>query len=885
MKPLKLTMCAFGSYAGEEILDFTELGFNSNGDVPNSGGLYLITGETGSGKTTIFDAISYALFGKASGSARNDYKMLRSDYAERNAKTYVELAFSSGGNIYTIRRDIIPHIARKTEEITYTDGVSLTLPDGTVIDRGSDVGAKILEVIGLDREQFAQIVMIAQNDFLRFLQSGTDDRVKILRRIFGTDSLKSFQESLKAKAREKDEERNAVLREFGKYEVDPYKRDERFAEWENQIKADEAAVKDADKTLTANEEASKSLAAQAAVAEGIAKAFASLVAQRKALGEHDAKRDEMNVAGERKDRGETALRKVRPFAEKADEAAKTLASASGDLETAKKAESDAELTLAASKKTLAGLPPADASQDAFDKLCALWEQNEAKLKKLAEIKRDYGGVAEKQTELAKEQSAFEMLTEQYKIAKTEHDGLYELFLRGQAGILSATLEHGTPCPVCGSVEHPAPAGAPDGDVSEGKLKKLAADADKSKGKLDGKANACASLKADISTLTSRFLEDFHEFSPDSGFETAGADLDALLLGTKARSEELTVKKNAGETALAKLKNDFDLATKQLAASELKLASAHTLAGERDNRAKEQKTIADAAKAAYQEALAENGFDDAGSYAASLVSEEDLAALTKMLADYEDSGKTLRREIARLESETADKAEPDLASLKAKATELKENTDRLRAGREETKSRLDNTARILKELRKSAASLVKTEKEYAALKGLSETANGKLDFETYAQMAYFERVLRSANLRLKVMSQKRYVLVRQEESGDGRKRTGLEIEVADSYTGRSRSANSLSGGESFMASLSLALGLSDVVQQTAGGVRLDAMFIDEGFGFLDAEVLELSVRTLSDMAGGSRIVGIISHVAELRERIDKQVRIEKTPSGSKISLVV
>ncbi len=180
---------------------------------------------------------------------------------------------------------------------------------------------------------------------------------------------------------------------------------------------------------------------------------------------------------------------------------------------------------------------------------------------------------------------------------------------------------------------------------------------------------------------------------------------------------------------------------------------------------------------------------------------------------------------------------------------------------------------------------KIEKEYAAIKGLSDTANGKLDFETYAQMAYFERVLRAANMRLKVMSQNRYVLLRRKESGDGRRRTGLEIEVADSYTGKSRSANSLSGGESFMASLSLALGLSDVVQQTVGGVRLDAMFIDEGFGSLDAEVLELSMRTLADMADGNRMIGIISHVAELRERIDKQVRVEKTTSGSKLSLVL
>lgn len=1017
MKPLKLTMCAFGSYASEEVLDFTELGEN---------GLYLITGETGSGKTTIFDAISYALFGRASGSARNSYKMLRSDYAEGRTKTYVELTFSSGGSVYTIRRDIIPHIARKTEEVTYTDSVSLTLPDGTVIDRSRDVDAKILEVVGLDRDQFAQIVMIAQNDFLRFLRSGTDDRVKILRHIFGTGSLKFFQESLKTKAREKDEERKAVLRDFDKHEVDPYKRDEQFAEWEQQIKADESTLEETDGKLKSNDELAKGLAAQIAVAEGIIKVFADLASQHKALEEHTSKQEEISAVRQQKERGEIALRKVKAFAEKAEQADMALASAYADFEKAKTAEKEAARILEESKKTLAELPPIDAAQEAFDKLLALWERTEAKLKDLTEIKGDYDSIIEKQsklnvlnTELAEidkaihalpsvaetqstfdklksehtaliekqtalnklqgdfiavsmkrsqltnEQTEFETLTEQYKTAKAKYDELYELFLRGQAGVLSATLETGKPCPVCGSTEHPAPAVSPDEDISESRLKKLDTEAEKAKSKLDDKTTTCATLRAEIVTLTerllndaskwftdvtfetigavlansigqvsksvlemtakkdvdekslselilqtetfarrkeaiapqsitlkaevatqtTRFLKDFCEFSPNSVWDMAGADLEKLLAETKSNSTELTEKKTIDETALANLKRNFDTATKALAESESKLVSSRTLVDERESRVKEQETLAASAKTSYQDALTANDFTDAESYTAALITEEELFVLSKTIADHEENGKTLRREIARLESETSEKSEPNLEKLNAEAAEIKEKTDKLRAERDETKSRLDSTIRILKELKKSATALVRIEKEYAAFKGLADTANGKLDFETYAQMAYFERVLHSANLRLKVMSQNRYVLLRREESGDGRKRTGLEIEVADSYTGRSRSANSLSGGESFMASLSLALGLSDVVQQTAGGIHLDAMFIDEGFGSLDAEVLELSVRTLSDMAGGNRIVGIISHVAELRERIDKQVRVDKTTSGSRVSLVI
>ncbi len=285
------------------------------------------------------------------------------------------------------------------------------------------------------------------------------------------------------------------------------------------------------------------------------------------------------------------------------------------------------------------------------------------------------------------------------------------------------------------------------------------------------------------------------------------------------------------------------------------------------------------------AISTSGFEDEAEYGSSLIPEDELSAIDRQLAEYDENGRRIQQDIRRLSEETADKEQPDLEKLTNAYDGIKSTSDALREEREETMLRLESMSRVLKELKNSADLLVRIEREYATVKILSDTANGKLDFETYVQMAYFDRVLRAANQRLKVMSQNRYVLLRKEEGGDGRKRMGLEIEVADSYTGKSRSANSLSGGESFMASLSLALGLSDVVQQSAGGVQLDAMFIDEGFGSLDAEVLELSVRTLSNMADGNRIIGIISHVAELRERIDKQIRVEKTHCGSKIRVVV
>jgi exonuclease SbcC len=298
---------------------------------------------------------------------------------------------------------------------------------------------------------------------------------------------------------------------------------------------------------------------------------------------------------------------------------------------------------------------------------------------------------------------------------------------------------------------------------------------------------------------------------------------------------------------------------------------------------------DEAQTTCKNALQTNGFIDETDYAHSLVTEEEFLALNKQVLDYEKKGEQLVLDMARLEKETAGKEQPDIEKLQTQAEIVQVQSDELQQKRDDINSRLSKTKSDLDELGCAAVAFEENEKTYAPIKQLADVANGKdastgkLDFETFAQRTYFERVLHAANQRLKIMSQNRYSFLRKTDTDDRRQKMGLEIEVLDAYTGKARSSGSLSGGESFMASLSLALGLSDVVQQNAGGVHLDAMFIDEGFGSLDTEALELAVRTLSDIAGGNRIIGIISHVTELSERIDKQVHVKKTTAGSTITI--
>ncbi|MDR1059760.1 MAG: SMC family ATPase, partial [Clostridiales bacterium] len=513
MRPLKLTMSAFGSYADVQEIDFAKLG---------ASGLYLITGETGSGKTTIFDAVSFALFGRASGTGRDDYSMLRSDFAAEQARTYVELDFVSGGNRYSVRRSI----RRAGQE------AALRLPDGSTVGGDRAVRQKIAEIVGLDREQFAQIVMIAQNDFLRFLQSGTDERLKILRRIFGTEALRLFQERLKERARRESDRRELCVHSFERRGIDVYRRGEQFAEWEAQMAADGAELAGAEKRLGEYDEAKQALAAALAVAEELGRKLAALAACRAALAEHAARAGEIEGAKRRGARGAAALRNVKPLADEAAKAAASHGAAQAGLAAAKVREAAALAEREQAAKALGGLPPLAEAQAALAALAKEWEAASEKLKKLsrlragrdetaarqaalaaaqaelaaalrtlgglpplegcqadaarlateleagaaalsrlAALRNDLGAIRSRQGGLAAAQAEFRAAAAAYDRASGEYEALNGIFLRNQAGVIASGLAAGAPCPVCGSTEHPAPAPPPEKGVTDAALKR------------------------------------------------------------------------------------------------------------------------------------------------------------------------------------------------------------------------------------------------------------------------------------------------------------------------------------------------------------------------------------------------------------------------------
>jgi len=1011
MKPLKLIVSAFGPYAGKEELDFESF---------CKQGLYLIAGETGAGKTTIFDAISFALFGVASGESRKDYQMLRSHHADKNTKTFVELDFSSGKRTYKVKRTI----GKNGKE------AELILDNGERVSKDTRVTANIVEALGLTREQFAQIVMIAQGDFMRFLNSNTDDRVQTLRKIFETEKYKQFQDQLKSKSKDAKDNYDASIKEFTRYDVDPHNFKEEFTQIEEKIKADKVKIKNIKDKLAEYEAQKITLATQLDREKDLVKIFNDLAKNNEELKSHNEKKKDIDALAQKHTRGEVALRQVKPLADVKEKAVATHDKILKELADAKKQVEDSQKELLEAQDGYKKLPEIEEEQKEVDKLRRKLDQESANLKKLKELdetssvikskqetlnesrielieieqllknlpsidkdeteidklskKHDQASerleklhacdvehkeIQGKQKALTAAQAQFNALNTTYNKAVDEFKVLDEAFLRSQAGIIAASLQAGAPCPVCGSKDHPQPAQVADTNINAEQRKKLQASAEKAKAELEQKTAECSalnseietrkdrfikdlktltndvswdssevelaelqvkvkqelkdmqeeikikqtaleeskktlktktekkaelesaitSLTAEIETLTARLIKDFSEYGTEQDFarETSLQNtliekaIKELLTKMEASFEALSIEKNTSEASLAKLKNDKEAARKRLSTAENDSASAKTRQEERETKELASKQSKIDSEQEYQNALQQHGFISEAVYKDALITEDELRDNAKKIEKFERDGEHLDREKKRLEEETAGKKKPNVEVLKDEVNKVQNELNSLGEQRDELLAKHTAMLTMLQELKKAAEDLEKAEKQYAAVKQLSDIANGRRDFETYVQIAYFDGILKAANKRLRVMQKERYTLHRKEDSEDRRRSSGLDLEVLDTHTGRKRTSYSLSGGESFAASLSLALGLSDVVQQNAGFINLESMFIDEGFGSLDSETLDDCIKVLTNLSDGKRAIGIISHVDRLKEHIPKQIHIKKTTAGSSI----
>ena len=925
MKPLKLTMSAFGSYAGKNVIDFTG----------QQQGIFLITGDTGAGKTTIFDAITYALYNQTSGGERNG-NMMRSQYAQPETETYVELEFLYRGQTYRVRRNPDYKITKtlkngKIREQKVPHSVELTMPDGTVFpEKKNATDAKIIEILGLTADQFSQIVMIAQGDFLKLLYTKSDERKMIFSKLFRTDIYWKIQENLRRKSMEMDERIQENDRAFEQEksriillpESEELPLDELVERLRERLKD---ALKEQNLRRANVEELNKKITKY----EEINKLFVSLEKIRQTGKELEARQAESKERRQQIENARKAdkvlvaeqqnLRQQQEVEQSAQAIAKmteTLANNQEMFETLKtqlqEVEAEQKREAADIQKKMLALEQSFPSYEALQN--ARSEEQQAK-----KVWEDLGKTSEESfhkkkagiAALKEQQKQQEQVVEQTKknweqtsLSASEsakhYEHMYEAFLKEQAGILAENLSAGCPCPVCGSTVHPDPAKLSDHAVTELEVeqaKKTRAAAEEKRDLAYAAFEAEKTEKQKLAQAVEKEEADFVLAQTIAKQQRKEAEQNYVSLQKTAEQ----IREKLVYPSLAEAKKQYAAMQKALEAAEQEierkrqkvseLAEAmNTLKGQKLAEEENQKTakkLAAKTEKEYAKLLEKSGFVSEETYHLAILPERSRSKLEREEKEYESQCLRQQSEQKLLEKQVSGKTYTDTTELneqlKAEKQALKEAEKtymELHTAYENDRSVLQNCAVYLEKGKK-------LESEDQVIKSLSKTANGrlsgsaKIDFETYIQRQYFKQIIHEANKRLLTMSNHQFILKLKEEANTGRKTNeGLDLSVYSLVTDSERDVKTLSGGESFLAALAMALGLSDIVERSAGAIHPDMMFIDEGFGSLDAQSRQQAIEVLGELAGDSRMVGIISHVTELKEQIDRKLVVSRTDKGSR-----
>lgn len=978
MRPLNLTISAFGPYKDETFIDFTKLGEK---------GMYLITGDTGAGKTTIFDAICFALYGEPSGSSR-DPRMFRCKYSDAKVPTYVELLFSYHGKEYRIRRN--PEYERPALRgggtTTQKADALLELPDGReAVTKTSEVTKEVEKIIGLSKDQFTQIAMIAQGDFMKLLLSDTTERSKIFRQIFMTGRYQRLQEILKKEANKAENDykfKSAIATDnIAQIQVRSEDQEEqkRFLECSKSDEI-EAFIDDIDK------EDKEDLKLFSKKESELRKSLADLNRSIGVATERKKSEDLLN-------KNKAALEKAKPEYESAKEDLKNKA------KDYKKSEPLA-IMISSEKENLSSYDKLNDTQnsilEAEKKLSALKKSKEELVNKAAELEKEYAAKKKDQQKLkdvparkikAEEelgkiknkgkdvqdivvaikneypkekeelldlQKEYQDQAKKYELIQREYESKNRLFLDAQAGILAEGLSQGEPCPVCGSTVHPHLAVLKQEVPLQKDVDDAMNRAEKQRALMQKAVSRASAKKAEVNKLFDTIIDDIKSYI-NKGFiedieDEHKDNIEAIDNGDIARSEDKNIASDKGDVSRHEDKADISSNISNIAAIlsdeeelrsskekyEIPAGLSDSLGLEFDSLKKDLKDVTAVIKSLKEasdllESLTSEipAFEKSIKEVSQMQNENALSSkelettitglkvrekeLKKSLT-YESKEKALEHiKKLELEKEAIDKAYKD-ADAKARDCEKKvqdltgqiaalsknlakgksENLEELEERRSDlnkeytdnnkllslVKNRIDNNKELKTKLLSLGTELETLEHELTYKKIISQTANGNLSgkakimLETYIQRSFFDRIINRANVRFMTMSGGHYELVRRDEDNI-KSQSGLELDVIDHYNGGTRSVRTLSGGESFMASLSLALGLSDEIQRSAGGIQLDTMFVDEGFGSLDDATLDQAISSLASLSEGNRLVGIISHVGELKERIDKQLVVTVT----------
>lgn len=928
MRPEQLTISAFGPFPGEVVIDFNKLGTK---------GLYLITGDTGAGKTTIFDAITYALYGTASGDYRVN-TMFRSKYAGEDIETFVELVFSYQGQRYRVRR--VPEqmrakkkgegmtVQKPTAEFEYPD-------ERQPVTKVSEVTRVVTELIGLNRNQFTQIAMLAQGEFRKMLLADTSGREEIFRNLFQTEKYQTLQAELKKKYSEIKEEFNeqkkVLVKGIGEIQA------KAGSVYSNELAAlkglrnltDRQSVNalvekileedrgDLERCETGQRKLEKQL-------EGLIGQINAAAKRREAADELEKVEvrliqlgnEQVNQQKEKEEAAKkaedceklaaeiTRLKDRLPDYHKQTEWKIQLEKTECDLGVLQRQLEKAELDAKTFEKQLLQYNDVLKRWKDIGKETVQVEnqrsQNRELKKNLEELNHKLTDYNRLETDAKRAREKYRETSDNYQQSRVEFEHKEKLFFDAQAGILAEGLKEGTPCPVCGSVHHPDLASKPAIVLSKEEL-------DREKEHLQQLEAATNQSSTQAGVMESQRQAE-EKYIRESASKVMGDTMDEMVWHrVKNMLEEKMKQVSAVEREWEKRleecrkgEQEYQKASEQIPQITAKKVENERLIAEMKEQSsglcadlKHQKqNLSDLEKGLHyqDEKSALEQIEKWQCHKEEL--ENNLKEADSVLQKSLNQINELKGHQRALEKLAKEEVQGNLDWLTEKKKELDKQAEVQKKERDEVHLRYQNNRTAREKLDEGWKQLAHVEQRYRLYGALAETANGELTgkdkimFETYIQMAYFDRILQRANKRFCIMTNQQYELVRKNGASNQKSRSGLELDVIDHYNGTVRGVQTLSGGETFMASLALALGLSDEIQRTTGGIQLDTLFVDEGFGSLDDETLSKAVEVLNGLTEGNRLVGIISHVSELKQRIDKQIVVTKNKAaGSRITIEV
>lgn len=914
MRPVYIKISAFGPYAG-----IVELNMDSLGE----SGLYLITGDTGAGKTTVFDAITFALYGEASGDNRAP-SMMRSKYAEPSTPTEVEIKFLCKDKVYHIKRNPeYERPAKKGTGVTHQKAeVELHLPDGKIITKTKEVTEAVTEIIGVDYNRFCQIAMIAQGDFLKLLLADTSERQKIFRDIFKTGHYRRLQDEIKEKAsacaREYEQARQSMLQYIGGIICDGINVTDMplidVIELLERLLAEDAATeRSLSEQLKQNEQKLESINVLCAKAEEYIKqqkdldsaiieekqSADTLVLLREALEEQKKQKPELEMLQKNINETEAQYKEYDALELRKKEIQDLFDKLQKDHETCQRKKTLIELSKKELKELKNELAEKSLAGEVKEKLLREKSETESQQSKLKEIIKDITLYKEIVHKYEKAKLDYIKVSESSVDLAEKYNKMNKAFLDEQAGILAEKLTEGEPCPVCGSMHHPQKAIKSYDAPTEEELKTLKEKAEKEAIAAQVASGISAELSGSVNTKekeilnkVSFFTDKFAEAFDVTEAETISAELLESFKGkinkiNKQIDEEISKanRKKQLENIIPQKETALGETEKQIASLEKEIAA---------NRAKHEEinknyVLLKAGLSFENKIDAENQVEKWREIITK--AEAKLNKAEENFRTCENTITALKGKIEQLKKNLEQRPDIDTTALLGDKVLLQEEKEQIIQKQKTIHARAENNKRQLENISAKAEDIAKVEEKQKWLDMLDDTANGrikgkeKIMLETYIQMTYFDRIISRANLRFMMMSGGQYELKRKISADKNVGQSGLELDVIDHYNGTVRSVKTLSGGESFEASLSLALGLSDEVQSSAGGIKIDTMFVDEGFGSLDEESLKQAIRTLGSLSEGHRLVGIISHVAELKEKIDRQIVVKKEKTGGSNATII